>query len=74
MKILFLVSVLIIVGCTSSVAQMKEGKIVYERVINMRKNITDPEMRARIPESRTDKFELLFNEQFCLFLLEQEQI
>ena len=67
MKIIFFVSALIIASCASSVAQMKEGKIVYERVVNMRRNITDPEMRARIPETRTDKFELLFNEQSCLF-------
>lgn len=48
-------------------AQMKEGKVVYERKINMHKMITDPEMRARIPEFRTSEFELLFNEQASLF-------
>jgi GLPGLI family protein len=48
-------------------AQMKEGKIVYERKINMWKMITDPEMRARIPEFRTSEFELLFNDQASLF-------
>jgi GLPGLI family protein len=52
---------------TSLQAQMKEGKIVYERKVNMYRNITDPEMRARIPEFRTDKFELLFNEQSSLY-------
>ena len=67
MKITFLISALVLGSCTVSVAQMKEGKIVYERVMNMRRNITDPEMRARIPESRTDKFELLFNEQSSIF-------
>jgi GLPGLI family protein len=48
-------------------AQMKEGKIVYERKINMWKMITDPEMRTRIPEFRTSEFELLFNDQASLF-------
>lgn len=48
-------------------AQMKEGKIVYERKINMWKMITDPEMRSRIPEFRTSEFELLFNDQASLF-------
>ena len=48
-------------------AQMKEGKISYEQKVNMHRFITDPEMRARIPEFRTDKFELLFNEQASLF-------
>ena len=52
---------------TSVMAQMKEGKIVYERKINMYRMVTDPEMRARIPEFRTSQFELLFNEQASLF-------
>lgn len=52
---------------TATSAQMKEGKIVYERKINMHRMITDPEMRTRIPEFRTSHFELLFNEQASLF-------
>ncbi len=52
---------------TSAMAQMKEGKIVYERKINMYRMVTDPEMRARVPEFRTSQFELLFNEQSSLF-------
>ncbi len=65
-RILF--TVVLFSVCMSGVfAQMKEGKIMYERTINMRRNITDPEMKARIPETRTDKFELLFNEQASLF-------
>lgn len=65
-KILLLVTV-IIVAVTTLSAQAKEGKIVYERKVNMYKSITDPEMRARIPEFRTDKFELLFNENSSLY-------
>ena len=48
-------------------AQLKEGKISYEQKVNMYRMITDPEMRARVPEFRTDKFELLFNEQASLY-------
>jgi GLPGLI family protein len=51
----------------AAMAQMKEGKISFERKVNMHRFITDPEMRARIPEFRTDKFELLFTEQASLF-------
>ncbi len=74
MKLLFILSVFLLGSFTISFAQMKEGKIVFERVINMRRNITDPEMRARIPESRTDKFQLLFNGQSSLFksIIEEE--
>ncbi len=62
--IAFLVGIFAIVSAN---AQMKEGKIVYERKINMWKMITDPEMRTRIPEFRTSEFELLFNGQASLF-------
>ena len=65
-KLLFLFALVIGLANTLS-AQMKEGKIVYERKINMWKMITDPEMRTRIPEFRTSQFELMFNDQASLF-------
>ena len=52
---------------TSIAAQMKEGKISYERKINMHRNLPDPQMKSMIPEFRTDKFELIFNEAVSLF-------
>jgi len=64
------ITITLLIGLFATVsanAQMKEGKIVYERKINMWKMITDPEMRTRIPEFRTSEFELLFNEQASLF-------
>jgi GLPGLI family protein len=48
-------------------AQMKEGKISYERKINMHRNLPDPQMKSMVPEFRTDKFELIFNENASLF-------
>ena len=48
-------------------AQMKEGKISYERKINMHRNLPDPQMKSMVPEFRTDKFELIFNENVSLF-------
>lgn len=43
-------------------AQMKEGRIVYEREIQiqMRAANIDPAIAAQIPKSRTDQYELLF--------------
>ena len=67
MKKALLAVVLLIGAVTSLFAQMKEGKIVYERKINVYRMITDPEMRARVPEFRTSQMELLFNEQASLF-------
>jgi len=67
MRKIFLVLTVMLVAFTSAFAQVKEGKLIYERKINMYRMITDPEMRARIPEFRTEKFELLFNEQASMF-------
>ena len=52
---------------TVASAQMKEGKISYERKINMHRNLPDPQMKSMVPEFRTDKFELIFNESVSLF-------
>ena len=52
---------------TSAIAQMKEPKISYERKINMHRNLPDPQMKSMVPEFRTDKFELIFNEAVSLF-------
>lgn len=67
MRKIFLALIVILVAFTSAFAQVKEGKLIFERKINMYRMITDPEMRARIPEFRTEKFELLFNEQASMF-------
>jgi GLPGLI family protein len=67
MRKIFLALTIMLVAFTSAFAQVKEGKLIFERKVNMHKMITDPEMRARIPEFRTDKFELLFNEQASMF-------
>jgi len=67
MRKIFLALTVMLVSITNSFAQVKEGKLIFERKINMYKMITDPEMRARIPEFRTEKFELLFNEQASMF-------
>jgi GLPGLI family protein len=65
-KITFLLSAFLC-GTLLVNAQTKEGKISYEQKVNMHRMITDPEMRARVPEFRTDKFEIIFNEQASLY-------
>jgi GLPGLI family protein len=67
MRKIFLVLTVMLIAITGAFAQVKEGKLIFERKINMYRMITDPEMRARIPEFRTEKFELLFNEQASMF-------
>lgn len=65
--------VLLFLTCVISVlagAQMKEGRVVYERTLQMpMRNIAnlDPEIAQRIPRSRTDQFELLFADNKSLW-------
>ncbi len=51
-------------------AQLKEGTIVYERKINMHRNIQDEQMKAMIPEFNTDKFILLFSDSVSVYKLQ----
>ena len=48
-------------------AQMKEGKVVYERTTQMRMRIQNPEVANMIPQSRKDNFELLFSNNQSLW-------
>jgi GLPGLI family protein len=58
---------MVVLSLSQTMAQVKEGKLIFERKINMHKMITDPEMRRNIPEFRSEKFELVFNEQATVF-------
>ncbi|RYZ23286.1 MAG: GLPGLI family protein [Chitinophagaceae bacterium] len=55
-------------GKASEVAPQKEGKVIYERTMQVRRpqNI-DPELAARIPSARTEVFELLFGNGKSLY-------
>jgi len=50
-------------------AQMKEGRIIYERTIQMpvRMFNADPNIASQLPKSRTDQFELLFGNNQSLW-------
>jgi len=62
MKRLLIASAMLI--AISSSAQVKEGKLLYERTMQMQIRINDdnPAMQNMIPKERKDKFELLFTE------------
>jgi len=62
MKRLLIASALLI--AISSSAQVKEGKILYERTMQLQIRIADdnPAMQNMIPKERKDRFELLFAE------------
>jgi GLPGLI family protein len=50
-------------------AQQKEGKVMYERTIQMQMSFAgmNDEMQRMIPRSRTDKFELVFGNNKSLW-------
>jgi len=66
------------IAAASTFAQMKEGKIIYERKINMHKRIPegDERMKNMIPEFNSSKVQLLFSEAQSIYrnLPEEEDI
>lgn len=64
---MILLITMVVLSLSTVMAQVKDGKLIFERKINMHKMITDPEMRRNIPEFRSEKFELVFNEQATVF-------
>jgi GLPGLI family protein len=52
-----------------SQAQMKEGRIIYERTIQLPARMfnSDPEIASQLPKSRTEQFELLFGNNQSLW-------
>jgi GLPGLI family protein len=67
MRKIILMITMVVLSLSQLSAQIKEGKLIFERKINMHRMITDPEMRRNIPEFRSEKFELIFNEQATMF-------
>lgn len=65
-KLLLLTTIVFYVAAQ---AQMKEGRIVYERTIQMQIRVPnmDPEIAKQLPKSRTDQFELLFGNGHSLW-------
>src|SRR5438045_1431660 len=55
--------------CIAAQAQMKEGRIVYERTFQLPTRMLniDPSVAAQIPKSRTDQYELLFGNNQSLW-------
>ncbi|HEY0732245.1 MAG TPA: GLPGLI family protein, partial [Chitinophagaceae bacterium] len=60
-----IIPALLLMGSVSN-AQMKEGKVVYERTIQMNR-IQDPEIAARVPRERKENFELMFGNNQSLW-------
>lgn len=52
---------------SGSMAQMKQGRIVYERKIQLKMQVNDPTFANLIPNERKDQFELLFDNSKTLW-------
>lgn len=64
------ITTLLVAACafsTATIAQIKEGTIVYEKKTNMHRRITNEEMKAFMPEFSSSKHILLFNENSSLY-------
>jgi GLPGLI family protein len=69
-----LVSILIAAFPVICMAQQKEGKVIYERITKMQIQINDNDQLAQnLPQTRTDKFELLFGNNQSLWHISDEQ-
>ena len=57
-------------------AQVKEGRVVYERKVNMHRNLADQSMKSMVPEFNTSKTELRFSGGESLYknIKEEEDI
>ena len=67
MRKLFLVSTTILLGNVLT-AQQKQGKVIYERTIQMEIRVNDnDEVSQMLPKTRTDKFELTFGNNQSLW-------
>ncbi len=72
MKKVLLLSFLMVCILTAF-SQSKQGTINYERKINIWKRIQDPQRRANVPEFRTTKHVLLFNDTISLYKTIKEE-
>lgn len=60
-------SALLFLSALYTKAQVTEGKIIYERKVNMHRRMTDESMKNMVPEFSTNKAQLLFSGDESLF-------
>jgi len=66
MKKLFVAGICLLM-ITALQAQQKEGKVIYERTMQMQIKINDERLEQMMPKSRTDKFEMSFGNNQSLY-------
>src|SRR6476661_4007647 len=48
-------------------AQIKQGKIIYERKVEVHRRMQDEQMKAMVPQFQTAKSELIFNNNISVY-------
>ncbi|MEO6720226.1 MAG: GLPGLI family protein [Ferruginibacter sp.] len=68
-------ALLILTSVQPAIAQVKEGKIIYEQKVDLHRRIPEDnqQMRSMIPPTRTTKFEMLFADNQSLFKAMEEE-
>lgn len=63
-----------LLGSLQLLAQVKEGTVTYERVMNLHRTLPSEQMKAFMPEFRTTRHQLQFNDSIAVFktLAEEE--
>ena len=63
----FFVSLLIFASAEIAKAQIQQGTIIYERKTDLHRRMEDEQMKAMVPQFRTDKHELLFSDSTSVY-------
>ena len=46
---------------------IRQGTIIYDRTVDMYRHLPDPQMRAMMPQFRTEAYELLFKDSIVVY-------
>ena len=56
-----------------TIAQVKEGKIIFEQKIDLHRRMQDEQMKAMVPQFRTSKFQLNFADNQSMYKAQEEE-
>src|SRR6266536_1608162 len=69
----FFVCLLIFASAEIAKAQIQQGTIIYERKTDLHRRMEDEQMKAMVPQFRTDKHELLFSDSTSVYKTKTER-
>ena len=63
----YFASAIILLTAFTATAQIKEGTIIYERKADLHRRMQDEQMKAMVPQFRTDKHQLFFKNNISVY-------